>query len=80
MLTLPGLRHGWLAQLAEVAASAGSACSSGTGAASPVMLALGVGEADARNSLRISLGEPNTDAEVATLAAALIRGAQRLQR
>lgn len=77
-LTLPGLRPSWLAQLTTVAASAGSACSSGTGEASHVLTALGVAPADARNSLRISLGEPTTDDDVEQLIAALIRGAQRL--
>ena len=78
MLTLPGLRHGWLTQLASVAASAGSACSSGTGAASHVMTALGVSDADGRNSVRISFGEGNTLAEAETVADALIHGARRL--
>ena len=77
MLTLPGLRHGWLTQLANVAASAGSACASGTGEASHVLTALGVGREDARNSIRISLGEPTTSDEVAAIAAALIQGARR---
>lgn len=77
-LTLPGLRASWLAQLTTVAASAGSACSSGTGEASHVLTALGVSPADARNSLRISMGELTTDDEVVQLGAALIRGAQRL--
>lgn len=79
MLTLPGLRHGWLAQLAEVAASAGSACSSGTGEASHVLTALGVARDDARNSIRISLGEGTTTAEVGRIAESLTRGARRLQ-
>ncbi len=79
MLTLPGLRHGWLAQLADVAASAGSACSSGTGEPSHVLTALGVARDDARNSIRISLGEPTTTDDVVQLADALIRGARRIQ-
>ena len=78
MLTLPGLRHGWLAQLAQVAASAGSACSSGTGEPSHVLTALGVARDDARNSIRIGLGEPTTTADVDGIADALIRGAKRL--
>ena len=79
MLTLPGLRHGWLAQLAEVAASAGSACASGTGEASHVLTALGVARDDARNSVRISLGEGTTAAETTRIAESLTRGARRLQ-
>ena len=79
MLTLPGLRHGWLTQLAHVAASAGSACASGTGEASHVLTALGVPREDARNSIRISLGETTTTADIHTICDALIRGAQRLR-
>lgn len=79
MLTLPGLRHGWLTQLAEVAASAGSACSSGTGEPSHVLTALGVANNDARNSIRISFGEPTTTDEVLRIAEALIRAAHRLR-
>lgn len=78
MLTLPGLRHGWLTQLANVAASAGSACASGTGEASHVLTALGVNRADARNSIRISLGDGTTGGETVAIATALIQGAQRL--
>ena len=78
MITLPGLRPGWLAQLAAVAASGGSACSSGTGQPSPVLTALGVPSEDARNSLRLSLGEGTTAEDVDAIAAAVIRGARRL--
>ena len=78
MITLPDLRPGWLAQLAAVAASGGSACSSGTGQPSPVLTALGVPSEDARNSLRLSLGEGTTAEDVDAIAAAVIRGARRL--
>lgn len=77
-LTLPGLRHGWLAQIPDVAASAGSACASGTGDPSHVLTALGVSATDARNTIRISLGEPTTITEIEHIADSLIRGAQRL--
>ena len=77
-LTLPSLRQGWLAQMADIAASAGSACASGTGDPSQVLTALGVSASDARNTIRISLGEPTTAAEVDLIAKSLIRGAQRL--
>lgn len=78
MITLPGLRSGWLAQLSSIAASAGSACASGTGEPSSVLTALGVAPADARNSLRLGLGEGTTAAEVDLIAAEVIRGALRL--
>ena len=79
MLTVPGLRHGWLTQVPDVAASAGSACSSGTGEPSHVLTALGVPRDDARNSIRISFGEPTTTADALNIAEALIRGVHRLQ-
>src|SRR6185503_4136059 len=62
-VTVPGLPRGWLAQLSEVAASSGSSCASGAGKASHVLQAMGVAEADAANSVRISLGVPTTAAE-----------------
>ena len=42
--------------LEGIAVSAGSACSSGKVASSPVLLAMGVTEAEAGNALRVSLG------------------------
>jgi cysteine desulfurase len=75
---LPGLTKGWLPQLATVAASGGSSCLSASGAPSHVALAMGVSEADAGNSIRISLGLPTTSAEVEAIARALVQGAQRL--
>ncbi len=54
--------------LEGVAASSGSACSSGSIEPSPVLAALGLPEARARCSIRLSLG-PETDAETARIAA-----------
>ena len=78
MLTVPGLPKGLLAQLKQVAASAGSSCSSGTGEASHVLLAMGVDKKDANNSVRISLGHFNTQEEVNEIAKLFIAGVQRL--
>jgi cysteine desulfurase len=78
-VTLPGLPRGWLAQLAEVAASSGSSCASGTGEPSHVLQEMGMSDADAANSVRISLGVPTTAADVDAIAAALIAGAKRLR-
>jgi cysteine desulfurase len=78
-LTVPGLPRGLLAQLTAVAASGGSSCASGTGKASHVLRAMGVPEADAGNSVRISLGQPTTEDEVDAIAADLIAGARRLR-
>lgn len=50
--------------LAGLEVSAGSACSSGSIEPSPVLLALGHGEAEARAALRFSLGRTTTAAEV----------------
>lgn len=50
--------------LEGICVSAGSACASGAVEASPVLLALGLSETDARRGLRVSLGPENTDAEV----------------
>ena len=51
--------------LAGIAASTGAACTSGTVAPSPVLLALGLGESEARQAVRFSLGRGNTAADVA---------------
>lgn len=51
--------------LAGVAVSAGSACSSGKIAPSHVLLAMGVGPAEAKSAIRVSLGWPTTEADVA---------------
>jgi len=50
--------------LEGVAVSSGAACSSGTLAPSPVLLALGLPPARAREAVRFSLGPDNTAAEV----------------
>jgi len=51
--------------LAGVAVSAGSACSSGKIAPSHVLLAMGISPADAKSAIRISLGWNSTEADVA---------------
>ncbi|MBD23962.1 MAG: cysteine desulfurase [Candidatus Marinimicrobia bacterium] len=50
--------------LAGVAVSAGSACSSGKISPSHVLLAMGVRKADANCAIRVSFGPSNTDADV----------------
>lgn len=77
MFGIPGLPPGWLATLATVAASGGSTCSGGHG--SPVLRAMGVSAADARNAIRIGLGLGTTAAEVETIAQELARGAAALR-
>ena len=51
--------------LEGVAASVGSACSSGTLAPSPALLALGLSRDEARSVVRFSLSRETTDAEIA---------------
>lgn len=51
--------------LAGVAISAGSACSSGKIAPSHVLLAMGVNPAEAKTAIRVSLGWTTTEADVA---------------
>jgi cysteine desulfurase len=52
-----------------VAVSTGAACSSGTVAPSPVLRALGLSPARAREAVRFSLGPGNTEAEIDRAAA-----------
>lgn len=57
--------------LEGIAVSTGAACSAGTLAASPVLLALGLPEAEAAGAVRLSLGHDNTLADVERLLAVL---------
>jgi cysteine desulfurase len=50
--------------LAGIAASSGSACSSGAPTASHVLTAMGFASADAMGALRLTLGRENTEADV----------------
>ncbi|MEP7764029.1 cysteine desulfurase family protein [Sanguibacter sp. 25GB23B1] len=54
----------YLLDSAGVQSSTGSACQAGVPQPSHVLLAMGVGEDDARGALRFSLGETSTDADV----------------
>lgn len=51
--------------------SSGSACASGSGEPSHVLLAMGIDPDTAFGAVRVSLGEANTEAEVAAFVAAL---------
>jgi cysteine desulfurase len=57
--------------LEGVAVSVGSACSSGTLAPSPAILALGYSREEARGAVRFSLSRWNTDAEIDRVLALL---------
>lgn len=57
--------------IAGIAVSAGSACSSGKVAQSHVLTAMGLAPAVVRGAIRISIGATTTEADVAALVAAL---------
>ncbi|AAT89254.1 cysteine desulfurase [Leifsonia xyli subsp. xyli] len=61
----------FLLDRAGVSVSTGSACTAGIPEPSPVLLAMGRGEADARSALRFTLGRTSTAADVDALLAAL---------
>ena len=63
--------HEVLAACAEVAASTGSACHSGTHTPSPVLLAMGLSPERALSALRLTLGRWTTRADVVLAAEAL---------
>ncbi len=63
--------------LEGIAASAGSACHSGTTTPSRVLLALGVSAADARSTLRFSFGRTTTEQEIERLLEAFPRPTRR---
>jgi cysteine desulfurase len=64
-------RHG-------VACSAGSACASGAVTPSHVLVAMGRGPAEARETVRLSLGHASTQAEVDAAVAAVGQALQVL--
>ncbi len=59
--------------------SSGSACSTGKAKPSHVMLAMGHSEERARSSLRFSFSRYNTDAEVETAVALVVKVAEKLR-
>jgi cysteine desulfurase len=66
-----------LLDAAGIDCSTGAACSAGVAQPSHVLLAMGLSEAEARSSLRFSLGHTSTLADVGTLAAALAEAVRR---
>lgn len=63
----------------DIAVSSGSACSSGKGEPSHVLLGMGVPESTARGAIRVSLGKDNTVGEVQrflTVLSDLVQGGQ----
>jgi cysteine desulfurase len=79
----PGLDGETIVQaldLAGVCCSTGAACSSGTVAPSPVLLALGQSKQDARSAVRFSVGRDNTPDEIDRVLAILPPILARLRR
>jgi len=68
-----------MADVRDVAFSAGSACASGSGRPSHVLEAIGLAAAEARYSIRLGFGRTTTEQEIDT-AMALIRDAADRQR
>ena len=66
-----------LLDAAEIDCSTGAACSAGVSQPSHVLIAMGRSEADARSTLRFSLGHSSTLADVHALAAALPEAVRR---
>lgn len=79
-LTIPGITNDILTvslDMAGMAISNGSACSSGTVAASPVLKALGFSDSENRSTIRISFGLANTIKEVDQLVTELVKVVSR---
>jgi len=68
-----------MSDLRDIAFSAGSACASGSGRPSHVLEAIGLSDAQARNSVRIGFGRYTTEEELVT-ALQRIDAAARAQR
>ncbi|MCM2360044.1 MAG: cysteine desulfurase NifS [Geobacteraceae bacterium] len=66
--------------LAGIAASSGSACSSGTLKASPVLAAMGVEPASIRGAVRFSLGRETTEGEIDSVLRVLPGIVERLRK
>ena len=82
-ITIPGVQADSLIMaldLEGIAASSGSACSSGTLKLSPVLAAMGIPPEEARGSVRFSFGRGNTVEEVDRVLAVLPAVVERLQR
>ncbi len=63
-----------------IACSTGSACSAGVAQPSHVLIAMGAGDAEARSSLRFTLGHTSTVEDVDALVAALPAAVERARR
>ncbi|MFI4897650.1 MAG: aminotransferase class V-fold PLP-dependent enzyme [Phycisphaerales bacterium JB059] len=81
-LLLPGVEsEALLLALSErgLCASAGSACSSGSIEPSPVLLAMGLTESDARSSVRLSLSRLTTPEQIEEAVGLITECVERLR-
>jgi cysteine desulfurase len=62
-----------------IACSSGSACTSGSLEASPILLAMGADPTDAQGALRFSLGRGNTEEDVAYAVDSLVQVVNKLR-
>ena len=69
-----------MADVRDVAFSAGSACASGSGRPSHVLEAIGLTPAQARSSIRLGFGRYTTDEEIVTAIALILDAADRQRR
>jgi cysteine desulfurase len=77
-ITVPGIDADELVrEMRDLAISTGSACSSGNSSPSHVLTAIGLSRADARATLRISIGRPTTGAHIDSAAEQLIQAISR---
>ncbi len=68
-----------MASMPEICVSTGSACQSANPTYSHVLLAMGMGQQHAAESVRISLGRPTTHEHIAKAAAAIIAAVKRVR-
>jgi cysteine desulfurase len=82
-LSFPGCEGDALLMLLDargIACSTGSACTAGVAQPSHVLLAMGLGEARARGSLRFSLGHTSTQSDIDAVAATIGEAVDRARR
>ncbi|MFE3738928.1 cysteine desulfurase family protein [Streptomyces sp. NPDC059134] len=78
-LTLPGIEAAdLLDRVRGIAASTGSACDTGSGEPSHVLTAIGLTRAQARATLRLSVGRTSTDTDIDQAADLLARAAHTM--
>jgi len=72
MVTASGVPRGWLVRCRDLAASGGSACSSGSADGSRALQAMGIAPELAANAIRLSFGRESTMDEVVAAAGSVV--------